>query len=465
MASPKKVLSVFSLVMINVIAVDSLRTLPLGALLGLPLIGFYLFAALTFFIPVALIAAELATTYPKTGGIYVWVREAFGFKIGLLTIWFQWIYNVVWYPTIMAFIVSATAYLFAPTLANNTTYLLTMSVVLFWLFTLLNAFGMRLSSLISTLSALLGTLLPMSIMIGLGILWLAQGHPTAINLTGPIFPPLHTLNQFALLPGILFGLLGMEMSAVHAEEVKNPQRDYPRALLYSTLIIFSSLMFGSLTILLVIAPDQLSAVSGLLDACVIFSNQYHLPWLPQTIACLIIIGAIGSVSAWIIGPTKGLLAAAHDGLLPIYFTKTNRHGAPTRLLIIQGVIFTLLCSAFQLFDTVNAAYWLLSDLCAQLALIVYVFMFAAAIKLRYCHANHHRPYRIPGPRIHMLIVAGIGICCCVGAIGVGFIPPAQIPIHHILRFELFLICGILLCCLIPLVGFWLQSREKKALVI
>src|ERR1700733_7354110 len=134
--SKKKVLSVFSLVMINVIAVDSLRTLPISAKLGLPLISYYLVAALTFFIPVALVAAELATAYPNTGGIYVWVREAFGRRAAFITIWLQWIYNVVWYPTIMAFIAATIAYLFDPALANNKIYLLSTIIALFWLFTL-----------------------------------------------------------------------------------------------------------------------------------------------------------------------------------------------------------------------------------------------------------------------------------------------------------------------------------------
>src|SRR5688572_11097399 len=146
MQSPKKVLSIFSLVMINVIAVDSLRTLPISATLGFSLVSYYLLAAFAFFIPIALVAAELATAYPNTGGLYVWVREAFGKRAGFITIWLQWIYNVVWYPTILAFIAATFSYLIAPQLANNKFYLLGSGVCLFWLFTLLNCFGMKLSS-------------------------------------------------------------------------------------------------------------------------------------------------------------------------------------------------------------------------------------------------------------------------------------------------------------------------------
>ncbi len=392
---PKKVLSVFSLVMINIIAVDSLRTLPLSAKLGYSLIFYYLVAALIFFIPVALVAAELATAYPHTGGIYVWVREAFGKRVAFLTIWLQWIYNVVWYPTMMAFIAATLSYLIAPELANNKIYLLTTVVSLFWLFTLLNCFGMKLSSLISILGASLGTLLPMLLIITLAILWLIQGKPLATPYHSWL-PDFTSLGNFSLFAIVLFGLIGMEMSAVHAEEVKDPQRDYPRALFYSTLLIISTLSLGSLAIVIVVPQNTLSVVSGLIDAYDVFFKTYNLAWLTQVIASLIILGGLSGVSAWILGPAKGLLVAARDGSLPSRYTALNRHGAPWMILITQAIIVTLLSGVFILLDSINAAYWMLSDLSAQMALMVYIIMFAAAIKLRYSKPNQPGSYKIPG---------------------------------------------------------------------
>lgn len=381
----QKVLSVFSLVMINVIAVDSLRTLPISAKLGLPLVSYYLVAAFAFFIPVALVAAELATAYPNTGGIYVWVREAFGRRAGFITIWLQWIYNVVWYPTILAFIAATFSYLFAPQLANNKFYLLSTALGLFWFVTLLNCFGMRISSIVSIIGATIGTILPMLGVIALGIIWLTQGREIAVAMPSSWIPDFSSLGNLSLFSAILFGLIGMEMSAVHAEEVKNPQRDYPRALLYSTLIIFSTLVFGSLAIVIIVPNEQLSVVSGLIDAYSSFFRAYNIPWMTSVIAALIILGGLSGVSAWIIGPTKGLLVSAKDGSLPSVFSKVNRFGAPVAILIAQALIFSLLSFVFIMLDSINAAYWILSDLSAQLALLVYIFMFAAAIKLRYSH--------------------------------------------------------------------------------
>ncbi len=453
----KRVLSVFSLVMINIIAVDSLRTLPISAKLGLSLISYYVIAAFAFFIPVALVAAELATAYPNTGGIYVWVREAFGKRAGFITIWLQWIYNVVWYPTILAFIAATLSYLIAPELSNNKFYLLGTTLSLFWLFTLLNCFGMRISSIVSIIGASIGTVLPMLIIIILGIIWCIQGKTLAIDYSASWLPDFSSLGNLSLFAAVLFGLIGMEMSAVHAEEVKNPQRDYPKALLYSTLVIISTLSLGSLAIVIVVPNESLSVVSGLIDAYSIFFNSYHLPWMTSVIAVLIILGGISGVSAWIIGPTKGLLVSARDGSLPARFARVNKYGAPVTILVTQAIIFTILSSIFILLDSINAAYWMLSDLSAQMALMVYVIMFAAAIKLRYSKPDHPRGYTIPGGNIVMWLISGTGIVCCLVAMFVGFIPPSQIPIGNVFFFESFLVGGLILFVLIP----WLLATKHE----
>ena len=143
----KKTLGVFSLVMINVIAVDSLRSLPFSAEYGVSLIFYYILAAAAFFIPTALVSAELATGWPNKGGVYIWVREAFGDRWGFLVIWLQWIYNVVWYPTILSFVAGTLAYLINPHLADSKTYMLSVILITFWGATLLNMFGMKLSRL------------------------------------------------------------------------------------------------------------------------------------------------------------------------------------------------------------------------------------------------------------------------------------------------------------------------------
>ena len=447
----KKVLSLFTLIMINVIAVDSLRNLSIGAEYGVSLVFFYLVALVILFIPIIAVAAELATGWPRIGGLYVWVREAFGARWGLTAIWLQWIYNVVWFPTILSFIAATLAYLFDPALAHNKTYMLSIVLVCFWGATLSNCFGMKVSGLVSTFGALIGTILPMLLIIGLGIVWLLQGNTPHIAFTWHnFFPHVDSLGDLPFFVAILFGLLGMEMSAVHAEDVKNPRKSYPRALLISSIIIFATLVCASLAITMVIPVSELNLVTGLSDAFHIFFAQFNLTWMEPILSVCIVIGAICSVSAWIIGPSKGLLAAAEDGCLPHLFRYTTKKGAPISLLLMQGIIFTVLCSIFLLMPGINSAYWLLSALTAQLAMCAYLLMFAAAIRLRYSQPDVARTFRVMGGNCGMWLIAGLGIAACIFAILIGFFPPSSIEVTNIWFYESFLLSGIVVFCGLPL---------------
>src|SRR5579863_7384639 len=148
MSMKKNSLGLFQLVMINVIAVDSIRTLTFSAVYGFSLVFFYLLTALFFFIPTALVSAELGTGWPNRGGIYIWVREAFGKKWSLIIIWLNWVYNIIWYPTILALIAGTFTYFFDPELANNRLYMCSSVLILFWIATFINCLGMKVSSLL-----------------------------------------------------------------------------------------------------------------------------------------------------------------------------------------------------------------------------------------------------------------------------------------------------------------------------
>lgn len=461
-SNKNRTLTVFGLIMINVIAVDSLRSLTFSAEYGLSILFYYALAAIVFFIPIALVAAELATGWPHKGGMYVWVREGLGKRWGFFTIWLQWIYNVVWYPSIMAFLASVVAALINPKLTHNSYFMLLTVMGGFWVATIVNCFGMRISSWVSTIGALLGTLIPMILMIILGAIWLLSGHPSQIVFSwSHLLPNLSSINNLAFLVVVLFGLVGMEMSAVHAEEVKNPQRDYPKALRWSTLLILGSLALSSLAIAVIIPAQQLSLVSGVIDAFSLFFTVFHLQWLIPLIAICIIIGGISCVSAWIIGPTKGLLVAAHDGCLPAVFQKTNRHGAPVNILLAQAIIVTILSSLFMIFPSVNASYWFFSALTAQLAMMVYLFMFAAGIRLRYSHKNQPRAYKIPCGNIGMWMIGSLGFLTCITAIAIGFLPPNGIALGNLWIYESLLVTGIVLFCLLPLF-LYRRAHKNKA---
>jgi amino acid transporter len=459
----KKALSVFRLSMINIIAIDSLRNLPTNAANGFLLISYYAIAVLFFLLPCILITAELATNYSKTGGPYIWVKQAFGEKWALVTIWLLWIYNVVWYPTLLSFIGASIAYLINPALAQNKMFMVATVLTLFTIATIVNCYGMKTSSLISTLSAIFGTILPILFIIALGAYWIYAGNPLAITPQMKNFVPhLQQSNNLAFLVIILFSLIGFEMSSIHAGDVKNPKKDYPKALFYSSVVIVVTTILASLAIAIVIPKSKLSLVSGLNQAFLYFLSAYHLNFLMPIVTLLIVLGGFGGMAAWVIGPTRALMVSANDGLLPKIFGYTNKKGSPVWILIIQALIVTILSTFFLAFDSLNTSYWILSDLTGQLALIYYILFFAAAIKLRYNGGNRSlSAYQIPGKNWGIWICGLSGIVISSIVLGLGFLPPAT-TLESGQFHEIILLIGILVFLAPPLLLYQFAKQKQRS---
>ena len=460
-----RTLTVFTLAMINVAAIGSVKNWPVTAEYGFASIFYFILAAIIFFLPISLVTAELATGWPKNGGVFAWVKEAFGHRTGFLAIWLLWIENAIWYPTILSFIAATVAYVFDPSLANNTTYTLFIVLVAFWVATLVNLCGMKISGLISTLGVVFGTFIPGGLIILLGLIWYFTGRPIEIALTWDSFiPNMSSIDQIVFFTGVLLSLCGMEMSAIHARDVKDPQRNYPKAILLSASLIIGMSILGVLSIASVIPQNQISLVAGSMQAFSYFVDAYGLKWTTPYIALLIAAGAFGSLSTWVIGPTKGLLAAARSGDLPPYFRAVNKQGMPTRLLIVQAIFVSLLSMIFVFMPTVSSAFWILSAITAQLYLVMYILLFAAAIKLRHKKPKVERPYKIPGGKAGVWIISGIGIFSSLFALLIGFFPPAQIETGNIVFYVSFLVLGVVLACFAPsIILFFKKPSWKKQL--
>ncbi len=460
--SDRRILGVFSLTMINVAAIISLRNYPMMAHIGWQSIFFYVFAGFGFFIPAALVSAELATGWPSRG-VYTWVKEAFGERWGFVAIWMQWIENVIYYPAVLSFAAATLAYLIDPSLAENKAYILSVVLFVYWFCTFVNFFGMRASSLISSIGVIGGVFIPSGIIILLGIAWLILGHPSQIPFSGEaLIPVVKSADDLVFMVGVFLGLCGIEMSAVHAREVTNPQKDYPRAILFSTAIILGLSLMGSLAISIVIPSSEISLVEGIMQAFTEFFRFYHIEWMTPIIALMVTLGPIAAVTCWIVGPSKGLFQTSEEGYIPPVFHKRNKYGMPTTIMIFQGVIVTLLCFAFLLMPSVNSSYWILNALAGMLYLIMYILLFAAAIRLRYKRPDVERDYRVPGGRnFGMWIVAGIGFISSTAVFCLGFVPPGHLHTGDLFTFELFLCLGVGVMFIAPLVLFSMRKESWK----
>ena len=443
-SNQQRKLGLFKLIMITVISVDSIRNIPIAAQYGLSLVTFYVIAGATFFLPLILITSRLASEYPNTGGSYLWIEAAFGKKIGFASIWLQWVYQLIWYPTIFAFIASTLASLIHPAWETNVWFILGLSLAGFWTMTLVSARGIHATSWMSSVGAIVGTLLPMAAVIILAVLWLKSGHHSAVSYKASGLIPTHQdLQNFGFFANILFSLLGLEVAAMHAGNVKMPEKTYRRAMSIAGVIILDSLIFSSLALCTVLPPAQIGLINGLMTAFKAFLDQDHAGFLLPWIGAAIILGGLGIACSWIIGLARGLhVACQASNILPALH-KLNRQDMPYRILILQGIIYSLLISLFLVFPNINNSYWLLSALTSQFALLYYTLLFCAAIKL----SAGKRKLGTGGLMSILAILTSIvGFC-------VGFMPPSNIEAGGILKYELLICAGLIVFCL-PLIYFF-----------
>lgn len=448
------------LVMINLAALGSIKNWPTIAELGLPALFYLGLGALTFFVPLSLIAAELSTTYPEKGGVFAWVEKAFGHRIGFLAAWLFWAQNLVWYPTTLSFIASTLTYIFNPDLATSKVYHIGVILACLCGTTYINLQGTKVSAWLSSLCTIIGIFIPSLIIISLGMTWIFTGNTLSIQWNWKAFLPQWThMKHFVFFAGVILAYTGIEMSAVHAKEVDHPERNYPRALLYSSSLFLFLTSFGVLSIISSTSDQNLSLTSGAIQALSSLFKNYGLSFLTPVCALLIAVGALGSLSTWIAGPSKALLAATEKGDLPSFFNKLNAHGSPYVLLIGQCLCISLLSLLFLWMPSINAAYWMLAALCTELYLIMYLLMFAAAIKLRYAYPLRKRPFQIPWGKVGLWGTCTLGSLSALFAGVISFFPPDQLNTGNPTFYIGFLLASVLLLCLCPSLIFNTNHRK------
>ena len=449
-SKPRRVLSVFVLAMLNVSIMASLRNLPLVAEFGLSALFFFFIVAIFFLIPCALISAELATGWPKLGGVYIWVREGLGDRWGFMAIWMQWVHNVAWYPVIMSFIAVTLAYVVSPALSESKGFVLSVILIGFWGMTILNYLGIKTSGWFSTIGVIIGTILPGLFIIFLGLYWVAGGNPVQTELSwNALIPSFSSLSNLVFLAGLFLAFAGLEVSATYANDVEKPQKNFPRAIVLGAVITFGLFMLGSLAIAFVIPKEQISLVAGLMEAFRAFFDYYHLTWVLPVMAVLLIIGAIAEVNSWIIGPVRGLYATSIHGNLPPYLQKVNKHDVPTRLLFFQALLMSITSLVFLYMPQISSGFWILTALSAQSYLIMYILMFIAALKLRYSKPHVPRAYRVPFADKGIWSFCAMGILSSCFAIILCFVPPSNLKVGNPYVYALLLLIGLFVMCAIP----------------
>jgi glutamate:GABA antiporter len=443
--SAPRLISWTALALLTVGSVGNLGSAPPLAVFGLASVFFYVLPALVFLVPVSLVAAELASGWP--GGVYNWVSQGISAPMGLLAIWCQFAQTIFFYPALLAYVASTLAYVFDPSLAANGVYNAVVIVVLYWGGVLLCSRGQALVARLGSGGTRVGTLIPAAILVALGIAYLAQGHHSAAPMTAShLLPAWNGLASIVLVVNSFFTYAGIEVNAVHVNELRNPAREYPRSIFLAMALVLAVFIGPTLAISWVIPAGQISFTAGVMQAFNTLFTHFGIGFAVPLIAIALAVGALAGMISWLDGPSEGLLLIGRQqGFLPPYFQQVNRQGIEVRIIAAEGAVITLIALLYAFIPSVSHAYWIFTALATQVYLIMYVLMFIAAMRLRRSQPDRSRGYRAPALGL-LCLLGGVS---SVAALVIGFIPPSQFGRLNPVTYAVLILAGILAIGILP----------------
>src|SRR6266581_4572877 len=359
-----------------------------------------------FFVPYGLVTAEMGAAWPGEGGLYVWVREAMGPRGGSLAAWFYWINNAYWISSVYMVFAGTFHTIFLKDHvgaafregAGATWLQAGIAIALTWITVGIGIVRLEVSKWVPNLGALVKIALFLALG-ALGISSLLSGHPPANDFSLGRFLPRWS-DSLAYLPVLLYNALGFELMSSAGDEMKDPQRDVPRVILLSGLVIAAVYTLGALGILLAVPLDKLSLVTGTWDALEVLGRQWGAAG--GTLVLLLGIGflyaCVANVVTWSLGTNRVAAAAAAEGALPRLLGRLHaRFRTPYMAFIVMGAIATvLLVGNAMLSSRPDNVFWMIFKLSGVCFLVSYLMVFPAFVILRRRRPDEPRPYRMPG---------------------------------------------------------------------
>ena len=409
--SPPKVLSLIDLSFFTVSAIVLLDTLAASASIGPSSLFWWLFLGAIFLVPIGLITAELGTAFPAEGGIYVWIRMAFGRHWAARAAWAYWVNTAIWLPAIYILFVGVSSQLFGLSFSLNTQ--IAIGIVLAWMTVLLDVVGMRIGKWVPNIGAML-KLIIFGVLIFMGYRY-GSAHGLANEISVEALRP-QWEEGLQYLPAIIYGMLGFELVSSAGEEIKNPRRSVPLAILISGALVLALYFFSTVGILAAIPAEEIDIVEGLIDTLNLFFAD-----VPGggAIVTLLGIGALftffSNGATWAMGCNRATAEAASEGQLPsIWAWRHPGHGGPVGAAVMMGIVCTLVLVLYgRLAQSNEDLFWTLFSFSAVIFMLPYVGMCFAFIALRVKAVNEPRPFKAPGgmPGAVMLAGACILVLC------------------------------------------------------
>jgi len=377
----KRALGRWDLVALFVVAVFNLNVVPSIAANGGVTVWLWIVSLALFFWPQGIAVIELAHRYPGEGGVYLWAKEVFGEFHGFLSGWCYWTNNMMYVPTVMLYFVGVSVFVFPSHqyLADNKVFAVSASLGLLAVLVVLNVVGLGVGKWINNLGSI-GTVIAAAVLVGLGlIVWLRYG--TSISAEDFRIPanPRFLLNSFGV---ICFGLVGLELASVMGDEIKDPERTLPGAVVGGGIISGILYIATTLTLLVAVSKNDINVLQGIVQAVSHMAQKVGVIWIVAPFALMLSISIAGIGSAWLAGSARIPFVAGLDSYLPSWLGKVHpRYGTPYAALIVHFVVSTILVLISFLGSGVQETFQRLLSLAVVLQLLPFLYMFAALLKI------------------------------------------------------------------------------------
>jgi amino acid transporter len=410
-----------ALAMMTTSSVASLRAAPTMAVYGLACVFLYLLPAVVFLLPTSLVSAELASGYE--GGIYNWVSRGISKPMGFLAVWCQFAMTIFYYPSLLGFVASTLAYVINPDLASSGVWTALVIVVVYWTGVWVSSRGTSGVAGLASMGLIIGTLIPGVVLVFLGVVFLGQGNTSAAPMDSEhLLPAWAGLSSLVLIVNNFLSYSGMEMNAVHVGSLRNPGKEFPKAMFLAMGMVLLIFILPALAISWIVPADQLSLTAGVMQAFDAVFAEFNTQWLTPIFGVMLVAASLGGMLTWLAGPSKGLLMISREeGYLPPFLQRLNSHGVQQNILVTQGVVTTIIALGYALIPDVSSAYWIFSVITTQVYLIMYLLMFVAAVRLRRNDPDHPRGFKAPW----LLLLCVVGFIASLAALLIGFVPSSQ----------------------------------------
>jgi glutamate:GABA antiporter len=452
----------WDVLLFNIAAVLGPRWIAAAAHNGTSSISLWVLAALFFFLPSAFVITELSTRFPVEGGLYVWSKEAFGDFHGFVAGWTYWIYTFFYFPGLLMASAAMGAYIGGSGtayLAQDRTFLMIASFALLGVAVVLNIVGLNIGKWLQNAGGV-GTYVPLLMLLGLGgYLWHEHGFVTHFTWAG--VTPVWNWNTVNFWPQIAFAFVGLELCSAMSEEVRDPQRTFPRAIFGSGFLIAAAYIACTFIVLGMLPAASVDPKSGVFQALTSGSTMLRIGFFGVIAATLAAFGNAGGIGTTVAGVSRVPFIVGIDRYLPAAFGKIHpKWKTPWVSILVQAAISGVILLLIQINQSVNSAYQLFVDAGTILYFIPFLYMYAAVIKLAYRkdRAASADAVLIPGGKAGVWIVGSLGFLVVLGGIILSFIPPGEA--ENKLFFEATLIFGTFFFVALGLILYFRGARAK-----